>query len=100
VSGKKDLKKAFLTLEREVTDALNRADPIGLIAMSCPDDEYSPEVGTILPRLKEADSVLDLQRIIHEEFTHWLGPENAGPRANFAEAAQLIWAIMQTKTRA
>jgi hypothetical protein len=100
VSAKKDLKKAFLTLEREVTDVLNRADPIGLIAASCPDDEYSPEVGTILPRLKEADSVLDLQRIIHEEFTRWFGPDNAGPLANFAEAAQFIWATMQRERRA
>jgi hypothetical protein len=34
-------------------------------------DEYEPEVGTILPRLKTAHSVPDIRQIIREEFLRW-----------------------------
>lgn len=32
-------------------------------------DEYEPEVQAILPRLREAATVDDLRRLLHEEFT-------------------------------
>jgi hypothetical protein len=74
---------------------MNEADPLGLIALGCPADEYDPEIGTILPRLKEAGSVFELQRIVHEEFTRWFGAETAGPRKRHAEVARLIWAHLR-----
>ncbi len=54
------------------------------------DDEYEPEVGTILPRLKEAQSITDVQRIVHEEFGVWFG--EPGDIENYKVVAQEIWA--------
>lgn len=74
-----------------VAGALREADPLGLIAMGAPDDEYEPEVSTVLPRLHEALAVDDVRRIVHEEFVRWFGADLAGPAEHYAAAAQAIW---------
>jgi hypothetical protein len=43
------------SLVAAVQRALNAADPIRLIAMGAPDDEYSPEIAAILPKLAAAE---------------------------------------------
>jgi len=50
----KALKAAHGRLYTEVSRLLREADPIRLITIGAPDDEYDPEVSTILPRLREA----------------------------------------------
>ena len=74
-----------------VEDVLRRHDPIELISIGAPRDEYDPEVGTILPRLKEASSARDVQHVLHEEFTKWFSAEMAGPNESYAAAAQELW---------
>lgn len=61
------LKRTYGKLYDQVLEILFRHDPIG-INFKDNKDEYSPEAGTILPRLKEAGSQAKLRRIIHEEF--------------------------------
>lgn len=46
---------------------------MGLLACGAPADEYDPEIGTVLPRLRTASSVGDVQRILTEEFEAWFG---------------------------
>jgi hypothetical protein len=62
------LKAAYGSLYTNVSRLLREADPIGLIAIGAPADEYDPEVSTILPRLREAKAAGDVQKIVHEEF--------------------------------
>lgn len=52
------LKQAYRELYAEVSRLVREADPIHLIAIGAPDDEYDVEVSTILPRLHEAMSAL------------------------------------------
>ncbi len=52
-------------------------------------DEYSPEVRTILPRLRDCESESDVRRVIHEEFTRWFG--DPGPEARYANIASQVW---------
>jgi hypothetical protein len=85
------LKAAYGDLYTEVSRLLREADPIRLIAIGAPDDEYDPEVSTILPRLREANSANDVQRIVHEEFVHWFGAETAGPASYYAGVSEDIW---------
>ena len=85
------LKAAYGRLYSDVSRLLREADPLGLIAMGAPDDEYDPEVSTILPRLREANAVVDVQRIVHEEFVHWFGADIAGPITAYADVAERIW---------
>ena len=85
------LKAAYGDLYTEVSRLMREADPIRLIAIGAPGDEYDPEVSTILPRLREAKSPDDVQRIVHEEFAHWFGAEIAGSAAQYAAVSKNIW---------
>src|SRR5215813_12566709 len=89
--GRQALKAAYGSLYADVSRLLREADPIGLIAMGAPDDEYDPAVSTILPRLHEARVAVDVQRIVHEEFVRWFGADLIGPLADYAEVAEKIW---------
>ena len=91
---KRDGKAQFAALREAVPQALRDADPIGLIQGGAPLDEYDPEVGTVLPRLRGVTSSGDVRRILHEEFAHWFGQEVAGDIERYEEAAENIWAIL------
>lgn len=84
------LKHKYGELYDEVQEILFRNDPIG-INFGINTDEYEPEVGTILPRLKEAHSPEDLQNIIHQEFIRWFGADIAGSKTEYTTIAQEIW---------
>jgi len=85
------LKTAYGSLYADVSRLLHEADPLGLIAMGAPADEYTPEVSTILPRLREAKAAVDVQRIVHEEFVRWFGVDLVGPLTDYADVAEKIW---------
>jgi len=83
----------YQNLHRGLTALLlYRHDPIGLAAAGCPKDEYEAEVSTIIPRLKDATTVEDVRRIVHEEFLHWFdGEGTAGPESAYSSIAKDIW---------
>ena len=87
------LKAAWGNIYTEVSRLVREADPIRLIAIGAPDDEYDPEVSTILPKLREANSANDVQRIVHEEFVRWFGAEIAGPARHYAGVSEDIWEV-------
>lgn len=61
-----ELRKSFFT-----------HDPIG-INFGSNQDEYDPEVGTIIPRLSGCQSQADVLVVVHEEFVRWFGADTAG----------------------
>jgi hypothetical protein len=85
------LKKKYQVLRKIVDSAIRHDDPMGLLEMGSPSDEYDPEVGSILPRLKEAETEDQLCSIVHEEFLHWFGDPTAGPKEAYRAIAQEIW---------
>ena len=85
------LEAEYGSLYTEVSRVMREADPIRLIAIGAPEDEYDVEIRTILPRLHEAKSSDDVQRIVHEEFVHWFSAEIAGPAEQYAEVSKKIW---------
>lgn len=88
---RESLEVAYGSLYSDVSRLLRKADPIGLIAMGAPDDEYGPEVSTILPRLREANSAADVQRIVYEEFVQWFDAKIVGPITDYADVSEEIW---------
>jgi hypothetical protein len=92
--GKRQGKAKFLMLREAVSQMLRETDPIGLIGCGAPLDEYDPEVGTILPRLRGATSASDIHRIVHEEFVRWFGAETAGGPEAYEQTAQRIWEVV------
>jgi len=93
------LKAVYGVLYTEVSRLLRETDPIRLIKIGAPDDEYDPEVSTILPRLREAKSSDDVRRIVHEEFVRWFGAEIAGSETEYRAVAQEIWAVRDKYSR-
>lgn len=88
-------KAQFAGLREAVSQALRDADPIRLIQRGAPLDEYDPEVGTVLPRLRGATSCSDVRTILYEEFVHWFGDEVAGRIEQYDQAAENIWAVLR-----
>jgi hypothetical protein len=89
---KRDAKHAYGALYLEVRGILNAHDPVGLISMGAPEDEYEPEVGTILPRLKEASDPSGVQVILQDEFVRWFGGVGMFTFEEFAPVAEEVWA--------
>jgi hypothetical protein len=54
-------------------------------------EEYAPEVGTVLPRLKNAKSKQDIQDIIYEEFVFWFGSKPIYNRDSYELIANDVW---------
>ncbi len=68
-----------------------RHDPIS-INFESNTDEYEPEVGTVLPRLRACHSEADVCRVIHEEFVRWFGTDTAGAPEHYEPIAVELWA--------
>ena len=79
------------TLVAAVKAAIAAADPIRLLAVGAPDDEYDAEVSTIVPRVTRARNLAEAHRIVHEEFVRWFGLDIAGSFAAYEVPAQAIW---------
>lgn len=89
------LKAAYGALYSHVSRLVREGDPLHLIAIGAPDDEYDPEISTILPRLREATCRNDVHRIVHEEFAHWFGADIAGPPETYSAVSEAIWSVWQ-----
>lgn len=86
----------YQALVAAVERAINETDPMGLLEGGAPADEYSPEIGTIVPRIVNAQSVDEVTTILHEEFLRWFGDDTAGPRRPYEAPALRIWdALLQ-----
>ncbi len=105
----------FPGLWEDVHEAFVACDPVGLITMGAPDDEYDGEQTTIQARLPEARSVKELRRIIHDEFILWFGsvaedgheiefseeiePNLYGSSDGYDALAETLWRIWQAHIR-
>jgi hypothetical protein len=85
------MERRYQTFVAAVERAINDADPIGLLEGGAPADEYSPEIGTIVPRVGNAQSVDETTAVLHEEFVRWFGNETAGPGEAYEAPARHIW---------
>jgi hypothetical protein len=90
------LKAEYGLLFDSVAALLFRHDPIGIAFDNPNTDEYEPETGTILPRLRNCESDRDVLRVVHEEFVRGFDAGNAGPEETYAEIASEIWQLWQS----
>jgi hypothetical protein len=82
----------YQRLVAAVERAINDADPIGLLELGAPSDEYAPEIRTILPRLENVRGLNEVVDVLHEEFLRWFGDDGtAGPREAYEAPALRIW---------
>lgn len=86
---RKMLKKRFGVLVDQVNAVLDEADPMNIGI----ENEYDPEVGTILPLLAQCSTVQDLEGVIYEQFCRWFNVESAGPREKYQPIAVKVWSL-------
>jgi hypothetical protein len=98
-----DLRQQYPIMYDAVMEVLFRHDPMRIKepfrragledVFEVPMDEYEPETQTILPRLEEAHSALELRKIVHEEFIRWFDPHLAKEEENYTQVAEAIWSL-------
>jgi hypothetical protein len=91
---RRQLKEQYGQLFDAVSSLLFRHDPIG-INFETNADEYDPEAGTILPRLRTCKTAADVQRVVYEEFVRWFDSNTAGRAAGYSKIAEEIWDLWQ-----
>lgn len=89
------LKAEYGKLFDSVSALIFKADPIGIAFDNENPDEYDPEAGTIIPRLKDCKSEEDVLRVVHEEFSRWFDAENAGLLEDYRKIAKDLWSLWQ-----
>jgi hypothetical protein len=92
-----ELKARFKGLHEEVSAILFEDDPLS-INFQTNTDEYEPEVGTILPRLRSCASAEAVRAVVHEELVAWFGAESVGALEQYHSMADRIWAAYQSFT--
>ena len=95
---REELKRQYGELFEDISAALFRNDPMG-INFETNTDEYEPEAGTILPRLRTCESEEDVLDVVYEEFKNWFDPASAGPKENYTNVSAEIWAIWNRKEK-
>lgn len=73
-------------------------DPMG-IGFETNTDEYDPEVGTILPRLPQCKSEVDVLEVVHQEFVQWFDADTAGPKSEYQSVSTEVWKIWREGSR-
>lgn len=83
-------------LQAALEDILRRHDPIGLILMGAPDDEYLFEAGLLAQALPRCEHVPDVTQAAFNLFTAMFKPCNVGTYDDYRALATEAWALWQT----
>jgi hypothetical protein len=85
-----EAKRAYGALYDRVLEAWHAHDPVK-IGMASP-DEYAPEAASLLPRLRDAKSQQDVEKMVREEIVKWFSEHQARRVTDFGPIARDIWA--------
>lgn len=70
---------------------INKADPIGLIALGATVDEYDPEVKIIVKQISKQRNLAEFEEIIFVAFTDMFGVKIAEDREKYKKVALKIF---------
>lgn len=87
------LKRDYSAMFEDLAAYLYEQDPMELNYGVNP-GEYEAEVATILPRVFDAESAVDLVPVIREEFERWFGMRLRIENATYEELARGMFAII------
>ena len=78
-----------------VKQAIDQADPIHLLAIGAPEDEYASEIRAIVTRLAACTTLDETQTLVHEVFVIQFDACLAGPKEEYRGLAHTIWTGLQ-----
>ncbi len=86
------VKKEFGNKYLELRAIINKHDPIGLINTGAPEDEYEPEVKTIIVQLNDKQTKEQIHDLVYAEFLRWFDDEStARPKNTYDSLAVDIY---------
>jgi hypothetical protein len=86
--GLDSVKSKFDNRFTELRTIINRHDPIGLLDIGAPEDEYEPEVKTIIVQLDSDMTEQQIHDLIYQEFLRWFEDKSTvGPKGAYKELA-------------
>ena len=89
VKKRSRIKECYPQLFQQVSAILFEHDPMG-INYEDNTNEYEPEAGTIIGRLKDCSGHIESRKMIHEEFLRWFY-DDVGDENEYTEIAKEIW---------
>ncbi len=78
---------------KKVRDIINKHDPIGLVKLGCPINEYHPEVKQIISKINLKNSVNELQEAVYHIFVNMFDKKLVGPKSKYQELSAEIFAL-------
>lgn len=72
-----------ISLHARIRELVNKYDPIHLIDMGCPEDEYDGEVKRIIKGFKKTSNPEQLRNLLHGIFVEMFDERLAGPKENY-----------------
>jgi len=89
------VKKEYGEKFNQLLTIINKHDPINLIKIGAPVDEYNSEVKTIIIQHKNMTTEQQVHDLIYQEFLRWFNYEGVvGPKDSYKELAAdvFVWA--------
>ncbi len=80
-------------IRERMREIMNRYDPLRLLRMGAPDDEYVPEIKRIIPKLRRAATVEQLQEVVYQTFVDMFDQQMAGPKENYRKMSEEIYVL-------
>ena len=83
-------------LFQEVKDIINKYDPIGLLKMSSPVNEYDPECEMIVPKLIKANNIDEVHDMVYNTFVDMFNsPEDdiTGPKEDYRKLSEELYSL-------
>src|SRR5262245_65084532 len=74
-----------------VGKAIDDHDPIRLLKIGAPGDEYSVELDTVVPLVARSRAAGEVIDVLHIEFSRRFGESVAGPRDAYVPLGTKIW---------
>jgi hypothetical protein len=99
ISRRHLFRREYRPVRTAVSAIIAKADPINLLALGAPGDEYDGEVAVIVPQLAAARGPDDVRSIVRAEFVRRFGEEVAGPPERYDEPADAIWRVLRENGR-
>ena len=85
------------TLQDRVRKIINRHDPVGLLKMGAPTDEYDSELKRIIPLLSEVGSRDELHEKVYQLFVEMFRPATVGSKAQYAGLSEELYQLSRIK---
>lgn len=73
-----------------IKKVIDKYDPIGLLSIGCPQNEYNVEIKDISTNICQCKNTKEIQKHIHKTFVKWFGKNIAGKSEKYKKPAEDI----------